>query len=109
MERTGQLVNSPEPAPASRRPRFEEILEHEAEREYREILRENPENVDAVRLLGRVALSAGRLACVRRSAGRRTGNLRERHPEHGLAINQGNFADRFGVRPSPTTTIEIRK
>jgi len=33
----------------------------EAEREYREILRKNPENVDAVRLLGRVALSAGRL------------------------------------------------
>jgi tetratricopeptide (TPR) repeat protein len=34
----------------------------EAERLYREILRENPVNVDAVRMLGRVALSASRNA-----------------------------------------------
>ncbi len=32
----------------------------EAERLYREIIRANPKNVDAIRLLGRVALSAGR-------------------------------------------------
>jgi tetratricopeptide (TPR) repeat protein len=34
----------------------------EAERLYREILRENPVNVDAIRMLGRVALSASRNA-----------------------------------------------
>jgi len=27
----------------------------------------------------------------------------------GLAINQGNFAERFAVRPGPATTVEIRK
>lgn len=34
----------------------------EAERLYREILRDNPKNVDAIRMLGRVALSASRNA-----------------------------------------------
>jgi len=34
----------------------------DAERIYREVIRENPNNVDAMRLLGRVAISANRLA-----------------------------------------------
>ncbi len=34
----------------------------DAEREYRAIVRDNPQNVDAVRLLGRIAMAAGRLA-----------------------------------------------
>ncbi len=32
----------------------------EAERLYREVIRDNPENIDAMRMLGRVAVSAGR-------------------------------------------------
>jgi len=34
----------------------------EAEKLYREVIRDNPDNVDALRMLGRVALSAGRSA-----------------------------------------------
>jgi tetratricopeptide (TPR) repeat protein len=33
----------------------------EAEKLYREVIRDNPDNVDALRMLGRVALSAGRI------------------------------------------------
>ncbi len=44
----------------------------EAEREYRAIVRDNPKNVDAIRLLGRVAMSAGRLADAERLLRRAT-------------------------------------